>query len=167
MNLQALFIAQMIADVILCVAIVFLLFVVAKETKKRETKPIDPEMISDFRKIIDESRDESLHLIAAMDESRKSLKETALALDEREKRVRFLLEEADRVASTIPSGNPAAAKGRPSALREPDSSADPYDDVLKMARQGFSKKEISRLSGLAEGEIDLIIDLDRKKNENA
>ncbi len=42
-----------------------------------------------------------------------------------------------------------------------------YEEVIKLAEQGLSEKEIARVLNLTEGEICLILNLDRKKNENA
>jgi len=36
-----------------------------------------------------------------------------------------------------------------------------------LAEQGLSEKEMAHVLNLTEGEIRLILDLDRKKNENA
>jgi ATP/maltotriose-dependent transcriptional regulator MalT len=92
-----------------------------------------------------------------MNESRKSLKEIAYALDQKEGTLRTLLEES-RIECERTRKHDSLNEG---ALVERKN-----EEVLSMAAQGFSKKEISQRLSMTEGEIELIIDLDRTKHRS-
>ena len=155
MNVQDLFIFQLVADIILCIAIVFLLYLMTRENRKRPDAAIDPNLLAEFQKAIDASQHSAAYLIKAMEDSRKALKEMAFALDERENRLRSVIARAEKLPQSRPEPDPVSETG--------DRR---YADVLRMARQGLTTEEIVKVSGLARGEIDLIIELDLKKNES-
>jgi DNA-binding CsgD family transcriptional regulator len=102
--------------------------------------------------LIEDSRNSADNLLQTLNEGRKSLKETAYALDEKEKRLRSLLEESNNRIKELNSGD--------SDRREK------YEEVRKLAKQGLGEKEIAQIFNLTEGEVCLILNLDRKKNEN-
>ena len=154
MNVQDLFIFQLVADIILCIAIVFLLYLVTRESRKKPDAAVDPNLLADFQKAIDASRNSAAYLIKAMEDSRKALKEIAFALDERENRLRLLIARAEKIPQRQPDDS------------MPETGNQRYADVLRMARQGLTVDEIVKVSGLTRGEIDLIIELDLKKNES-
>jgi DNA-binding NarL/FixJ family response regulator len=143
---------QILADLVLFFAIIFLIRIVNNETRKRSFA-IDADRLLEFKKLIEDSRHSADYLLQTLSESRKSFKEIAYALDEKEKRLRFLIEESDSRFGEIRSGG--------------SSRGERYEEVIKLAEQGLSEKEMANMSNLTEGEICLILDLDRKKNENA
>jgi DNA-directed RNA polymerase specialized sigma24 family protein len=156
MSTQLLLTCLLIADVILCVAIVILIVIVNREVKKRRSG-LDEEAFREFRKLLDESQSSTNHLLEVMNESRKSLKEIAYALDQKEGTLRTLIEESriecEKIRKNAPPIEGAALKGK-------------NEEVLSMAAQGFSKKEISQRLSMTEGEIELIIDLDRTRHRS-
>jgi DNA-directed RNA polymerase specialized sigma24 family protein len=156
MSTQLLLTCLLIADVILCVAIVILIVIVNREVKKRRSG-LDEEALREFRKLLDESQSSTNHLLEVMNESRKSLKEIAYALDQKEGTLRTLIEESriecEKIRKNAPPIEGAALKGK-------------NEEVLSMAAQGFSKKEISQRLSMTEGEIELIIDLDRTRHRS-
>lgn len=154
MNIQDLFIFQLIADIILCIAIVFLLYLMTRENRKRPDTGVDPNLLTEFQRALNASQNSVGTLLRALDDSRKALKETAFALEERESRLRSLIARAEKVQQRAEADPP------------PDAGDRRYADVLRMARQGLTVEEIARASGLTRGEIDLIIELDLKKNES-
>lgn len=156
MSTQLLLTCLLIADVILCVAIVILIVIVNREVKKRRSG-LDEEALREFRKLLDESQASAHHLLEVMNESRKSLKEIAYALDQKEGTLRTLIEES-RIECERTRKNASLNEG---ALVERKN-----EEVLSMAAQGFSKKEISQRLSMTEGEIELIIDLDRTKHRS-
>jgi ATP/maltotriose-dependent transcriptional regulator MalT len=156
MSTQLLLTCLLIADVILCVAIVILIVIVNREVKKRRSG-LDEEALREFRKLLDESQASAHHLLEVMNESRKSLKEIAYALDQKEGTLRTLLEES-RIECERTRKHDSLNEG---ALVERKN-----EEVLSMAAQGFSKKEISQRLSMTEGEIELIIDLDRTKHRS-
>ena len=153
MAIELLPVFQIFADLALLCAIIFLVRVVNKEIKK-ESLGIDKDSLAEFRKLIKESRDSTDYFFQTLNEGRKSLKEIAYALDEKKKRLKFFIEEADSRFEEMKSGNGDSDRG------------ERYKEAIKLARQGLSEKEIAHMLNLTEGEIGLILDLDRKRNKN-
>ncbi|MEA1897244.1 MAG: hypothetical protein U9N53_06220 [Bacteroidota bacterium] len=143
---------QIVADLVLFVAIVFLVRTVNKEMKKRSFA-IDADPLPEFKKLIEDSRHSADYLLQTLNESRRSLKEIAYALDEKEKKLKILIEESDSKFEEMKLGD--------------SNRGERYEEVINLAEQGLSEKEMANVLNLTEGEIRLILDLDRKKNENA
>ena len=138
---------QILADIALCLAIIFLIRVANREIKKRPPA-IDTETFSEFKKLIEDSRGSTDYLFQALNE----VKEIGYALDKKEKRLRALIKETDAESEDRKSGDSSRKKK--------------YEDVIKMADQGLTEKEIADALNLAEGETSLILNLHREKNEN-
>ncbi|MBN2397409.1 MAG: hypothetical protein JXI32_03435 [Deltaproteobacteria bacterium] len=65
----------------------------------------------------------------------------------------------------VRAGEPETGSGR---RKSPGSGrGEKYEDVVKMARHGLAEKEIADTLNLTEGEISLILDLHRRKNEHS
>lgn len=143
---------QIFADLVLFFAIVFLVRTVNKEIKKRYFA-IDADTLPEFKKLIEDSRHSADYLLQTLNESRKSLKEIAYTLDEKEKKLKILIEKSDNKFEEMKLGD--------------SNRGERYEEVINLAEQGLSEKEIAHMLNLTEGEIRLILDLDRKKNENA
>ena len=154
MNIEQLLFFQIIADVVLCAAIFLLLRAMLKDIKKRP-EGVNEKSFSEFRKMLDESQDSAGNLLQAMDECKTVLEEIAGSLSEKEKRLKTLIEQSDIQLEKL--------NVKSSETGETLTNKKPYDDVIKMARQGLSEEEISKSLGLSEGETHLIIDLDRRK----
>ena len=139
---------QILADIVLCLAIIFLIWLANREIKKRPPA-LDTETFSEFRKLIEDSRRSTDYLFQAL----KEVKGIGYVLDEKEARLRALIKETDTESED----------------RKPvDSSRKKkYEDVITMASQGLTEKEIADTLNLAEGETSLILNLHRKKNENS
>lgn len=89
-----------------------------------------------------------------MEESKHALSSLAHQLDEKEKSLTILLGQAETVITTM---NSARDDSRP------DLSDRRYDNVIELVRQGVPQEEISKQSGLAEDEINLIRELLRAR----
>jgi ATP/maltotriose-dependent transcriptional regulator MalT len=142
------------ADVILCFAVIALIVIVNREVKKRRSG-LDENTLTEFRKLLDDSQASTNYLLEAMNESRKSLKEIAYTLDEKEGKLRALVEESKNEYEKLKASIPHTGG---------DTLDKRYEEVITMVKQGLTKKEISQRLELTEGEIDLIIDLDRTKH---
>jgi ATP/maltotriose-dependent transcriptional regulator MalT len=142
------------ADVILCFAVIALIVIVNREVKKRRNG-LDENTLTEFRKLLDDSQASTNYLLEAMNESRKSLKEIAYALDEKEGKLRALVEESKNEYEKLKTRLPHT---------DSDTLDKRYEEVITMVKQGLTKKEISQRLELTEGEIELIIDLDRTKH---
>ena len=139
---------QIVADIALCLVIIFLIRAVNREKKKNHPK-ISAEGFSEFRKLIEDSRRSTDYLFQALNE----VKEMGYALNEKERRLRTLIEKSDAGFEDQKPGD--------------SSRGNKYEDVIKKAVQGLTEKEIADTLNLTEGEVSLILDLHRKKNENS
>jgi methylthioribose-1-phosphate isomerase len=139
---------QILADIALCLAIVFLIRTASREMKKRP-QGISAKTFSEFSKLIEDSRRSTDDLFNALNE----VKGIVYVLNEKEKRLKTLIKESDDMLEDRKSGD--------------SSRGEKYEDVIKMAGQGLNEKEIADMLNLTEGEICLILDLHRKKNENS
>ena len=137
---------QIFADVVLCAIIAFLLWILNTESRKR-MRGVDADSLAELRGLIEASKDSADYLVRGLDEGKKSLGEGAYSLDAREKRLRALMKKLDRDSGDV-------QKDRR------------YERAIEMARQGLSGSEIARTLDLTEGEIDLILSLDLRKNKD-
>ena len=156
MSVNLLLVCLLLADVILCLAIIILIVIVNREIKKRRGGP-DENSLAEFRNLLNESQSSTNHLLEVMNESRKALKEIAYVLDEKEGKLRALVEESRIEYEKLVAAVPHADKGKLDKR---------YEEVIAMVKQGLSKKEICQRLELTEGEIDLIIDLDRTRRKS-
>ena len=148
MSIEFILWLQILADIALCLAIVFLIRAANKEIKKRP-QGIGAKNFSEFSKLIEDSRRSTNDLFHALNE----VKDLAYVLNEKENQLKALIKESDAISEDRKSGD--------------SSSEKKYEDVIKMAGQGLAEKEIADTLNLSEGEICLILDLQRKKNENS
>lgn len=150
------FAIQVLADVVLCVAVVFILGRVNRELKRKPTG-IDPASLAELKRVIDDSQRATTSLLGAMEESKKALRDISRSIDEKEARLRDLMETASARIDELDEAD-AGAKG---ARREDDN-----EEVIRLAGQGFTPAEIAGTLGLTEGEIRLILDLARRRVES-
>ena len=155
MSANLLLVGLLIADVILCLAIIILIIIVNREIKKRRAG-LDENSLAEFRNLLNESHVSTNHLLEVMNDSRKALKEIAYILDEKEGKLRALVEESRIEYEKLIAAGTHADK---------DKLDNRYEEVISMARQGLAKKEICQKLKLTEGEIDLIIELDSTKHK--
>ncbi|RZB34933.1 MAG: hypothetical protein SRB1_00701 [Desulfobacteraceae bacterium Eth-SRB1] len=139
---------QILADVALCLAILLLIRAVNREIKKRHMG-ISAKTFSEFSKSIEDSRRSTDYLFNALNE----VKQIVSALNEKENRLKTLIKESDTMSEDQKQGD--------------SGHGEKYEDVIKMAGHGLAEKEIADTLNLTEGEICLILDLHRKKNENS
>ena len=137
-----------IADIVLCIAIIFLIRVANKEMK-RKLPELDEKAFSEFKTLIEDSRRSTDYLFQTLNE----VKESVYALNEKKNLLKTIVKEADTRPEDRQSGD--------------SNSGKKYKAVIKMAGQGMAEKEIADMLNLTEGEICLILDLHRKKNENS
>ncbi len=158
MNIELLLGFQIIADIVLFCAIISLVVVVTRENKKRATG-LDTDTLNEFRKLIEESQNASEFLLNTINEGRKSLRDLSYTLDQKEKRLNKLIDQQDMMAGAHHvESTPAIGRC---------DSGNTYERVITLARQGIPEKDIAESLDMPEGEISLIMGLDRKKIENA
>lgn len=133
---------QVLVDVILCVAI----FAALRRVGSRRQAYVDRALVRELERLIEESRLATERYMEALEEGRRSAEETAYLLMERERRGREVLEKINKTLSE--------------AANVPVSV---YRSVEKMAEDGMDPKEISKLTGLNEGEVKLMISLAQRR----
>jgi len=154
MNIQNPVFLQIIIDIALLVAVVILLWRVNVNLKKPLIQS-HQNMMKELKAIMAESQAFSENFLQALEQSRLALKEIAMELDLKEKRVKTLLAKSDNAVN--------GAEGK----RISDVPQDKYQQVVEMIRKGYSEAQTAETTGFTEPEIGLIVDLYRVKNENA
>lgn len=142
---------QIFLDLILLAAIIVLLWRINTNLKN---PPLDSlrTMTAEFQTLIIESQANADKFLQAMEQSRLVLKELALELELKEKRVRTILEKAQLETEK--------------KLDNESVSQHKYSDVINMIKNGHSEEETANQTGFTQAEVGLIVDLYRIKNEN-
>ncbi len=153
-NPKLFFVIQVAADVVLCIAVVFIITRISQDLKKRRSFV---KTMAELKRLIVESQKTTAGLLEAMEESKKALRDVSLSIDEKETRLNRLIE---RAASHIEKLD------KTSAGIEEVLPGKKHDEVIRLAGQGFAPAEIADSLGLSEGEIRLIIDLSRRRSES-
>ncbi len=155
MNISNPVLLHLIIDLVLLLAVIFLLWRVNTNLKKPKDNSYQ-EMINGFRAVVEESQAASESFLESVEKSRLAFKEIALELDLKEKRVRSLLDKKDEGAAAV-------AKNDGAVFVVDDKHA----RVVEMIKRGNSHEQTARETGFSEAEIELIIDLYRIKNETS
>lgn len=93
MSIQFLLALQLISDIVLFVAVIFLLAIVGRNSWKKNSAPpnlpnlADKQAMAELERLISESQAATANLIKAMDESRRALKEAVCEVEEKEFRI--------------------------------------------------------------------------------
>jgi hypothetical protein len=157
MDLQNPVFIQIALDLALFFAIIILFWRVNVNIKKPPSG-FQREMIAELKLLIIESQANAERFLQALEQSRLALKELALELELKEKRVKSVLEKAGQEANIVHS------RGE---NKDPEFSSNKYSTVLSMIKKGYSEEETARITGFTQAEIGLIIDLSRIKNEHS
>jgi len=134
---------QLFVDIIVCSAI---LFAVWRLNRAQQKPLIDRDLLTELQQLITGSHAATATYLQAVDEGRKSAKEVAFLLADREKRAKELL---DKINKTLQETAAAPVAVIPS--------------IGKMAADGMAPEEIARVTGMNEGEVKLMIGLAAKK----
>ena len=147
---------QIVLDLVLFAAIIILLWRVNANIKN---PPLDPlrKMTAELQSLIIESQANADKFLQAMEQSRLALKEIALELELKEKRVKTILEKSQQEVENTDTKT---------ANKSSSFSRSKYSEVINMINKGYSEEETARATGFTQAEIGLIVDLSRIKNEN-
>lgn len=152
-NPKIFFAIQVLADVVLCLAVFYILNRVNQDLRKRHSFV---KTMAELKRLIEESQKATAGLLVAMEESRKGLRDVSLSIDEKEDRLKRLMTQAsshiDRLDKT-------------SAVLEEALPGKRNGEVIRLADQGFTPAEIADSLGLTEGEVSLILDLARRRSD--
>lgn len=146
-------IMQIALDIILFAAIIILLW---RINAKINNPPLDAhqKMTAELKSLIIESQVNADLFLQAMEKSRLALKEIALELELKEKRVKTILEKTQRKEDLLDAKE---------ASNDSAFSCSRYSEVTNMINKGYGEEEIARITGFTQAEIGLIVDLSRIK----
>lgn len=144
---------QIIVEMVFFGAILFLLWRLKREIGKY--RPLaDGSVMDPLKRIMADSQDFARGFVSLMEENKHALTSLARQLDDRERRLATLLKEAESVIKRLDSGQ---------GKSEAPSSTKRYDDAINLIQQGMNREEVSKHSGLTEGEISLIMELSQAR----
>ncbi|MFO7569585.1 MAG: hypothetical protein R6W75_07280 [Smithellaceae bacterium] len=147
MNLANPAFLQIGIDLALLAAILFLLWRINVGLKNPLIKS-NKDMLKELKVIVRESQAASDAFLQTMEQSRLAIKQLAMELDLKEKRVKTLLD-------TSASGMSSESAGTQTK----------YAEVVDMISRGISREQAAQATGFTEAEIGLILDLYRVKQE--
>lgn len=144
---------QIIVEMVFFGAILFLLWRLKREIGKY--RPLaDGSIMDPLKRIMTDSQDFANGFVSMMEENKYALTNLARQLGDRERRLAILLKEAESVIKRLDSEQ---------SKSESASSTKRYDDVINLVQRGMNREEVSKQSGLTEGEINLIMELSRTR----
>lgn len=149
---------QIVADIVLCAAIIVLLRRTTAGMKEHGAGAVE-QNLKQLRDMLDESQQAAARFLESVEESRRSLKGLFFQLEEKERKMKELLQTGAFVPAA--GGPPAKADGETAA-----NASDRYGEVIALYRKGMSGSDIARQSGIPEGEISLILDLERARGDS-
>ena len=152
-NPKIFFAIQVVADVVLCLAVFYILNRFNQDLKKRHSFI---KTMAELKRLIEESQKATAALLEAMEESRKGLRDVSMSIEEKETRLNRLIEKASSHIHKL---------DRTSAGLEEALPGRKNDEVIRLAGQGFTPPEIAGSLGVTEGEVRLILDLARRRSD--
>lgn len=144
---------QIIVEVAFFFAVLLLLWLLRRNIVKY--RPIaDGSAIAEIKRVMAESQEFSERFLSVMEKNTQALNNLLSELDEKRKQLAVQLDEAAAAVRTL-----KAAHAESDLYR----SAISYEDVVQMLRQGMSREEALKRSGLSEDEINLVMELARTR----
>ena len=148
---------QIIIDIIFFVTIVILL----RQLNKRIVKNppvIDESIVREFKKAMTDSQDFTNHFLKVIEENEQRLNKLSRQLDNKEKRLIILIEEAESLISKVDS--------QKTTIKKVYSDEERSKHVIQMIQDGRSREEVAKQLNVTEGEINLITALEQIKTGN-
>ena len=157
MDLQSLIFTQIAIEIALFIAILIVLVRVKANVKKTPSDS-QQQMAAEIKKMITESQRTADVFLRSLEEGMNAMKEIALRLEQKEKNLKNLLEQAEQGIERLKNEN---------AGNDNSFSQSKYAEVVNMIKKGFSEEETAKITGFTQAEIGLIVDLSRIKNEKS
>lgn len=148
---------QIIIDIIFFVTIVILL----RQLNKRIVKNppvIDESIVREFKKVMTDSQDFTNHFLKVIEENEQRLNKLSRQLDNKEKRLIILIEEAEALINKVDS--------QKTSTERIYSDEEKSKHIIQMIQEGRSREEVAKRWGVTEGEINLITALEQIKAGN-
>jgi hypothetical protein len=144
---------QIIIDAAFFIVIVVLLY---QLNKRMAGKPeADGATIAELEKMMKESQESTNLFFRTVQESEERLNKLARQLDNREKRIVILIEEAESLIQQMSSER--------TGEESPDSGGEKYEQIIRMVQQGLSREDVAKYLKVSLGEIDLVVALERTR----
>lgn len=148
---------QIIIDLIFFSTIVILL----RQLNKRIFKDpplIDESIVREFKKLMTDSQDCTNQFLKVVEENQQRLNKISRQLDNKERRLIILIEEAEALINKVDSRNATTEKIC--------SNEERSKHIIQMIHEGKSREEVAQKLGVTEGEIHLITALEQIKLDN-
>lgn len=148
MELNYLLYIQILIDILLFVAIVVLVWQLKRKIDQTAVHA-DRPTITDLKAVMVDSEQFVNQYMKSIDENKDHLTKLIRQLDDKERKMVLLIEEADNALQKFDRQKKVA-----------DSPInDQYENISEMARQGLTVEEIAKRSGISEGEVNLVVEL--------
>jgi hypothetical protein len=158
MDMQSTLLFQIIADVVLCLAIAFLLMRLPRAINQAKAPVIDEKSFFQFRQLLAESQINGERFFRTIDEGYRKFQELAIGLEIQEEKLRVLVEEIKKITETVDLKE---------HLGDEKDCKKKYESIMNFLKEGFPLEEIAERTGITSGEIALIVDLEKiKKREH-
>lgn len=148
---------QIIIDIIFFVTIVILLRQLNKRIVKNPSV-IDESIVREFKKVMTDSQDFTNHFLKVIEENEQRLNKLSRQLDNKEKRLIILIEEAEALINKVDS--------QKTSTERIYSDEEKSKHIIQMIQEGRSREEVAKRWGVTEGEINLITALEQIKAGN-
>ena len=148
---------QIIIDIIFFVTIVLLLRQLNKRIA-RNPPVIDESIVREFKKLMTDSQDFTNHFLKVVEENEHRLNKLSRQLDNKEKRLIILIEEAEALINKVDSQKTSTGRIY--------SDEERSKHIIQMIQEGRSREEVAKRWGVTEGEINLITALEQIKAGN-
>lgn len=145
---------QIVIEVVFFAAILLLLWRMKRDVEKY--RPLADASVTEFlKRSMAESQEFAEKFVTQMEENKQALILLARQLSDKETKLTELIARAEATIEQMKAGRSESG---------PVSQEKRYDDAIRLIRKGMNREEVSKLSGLTEGEISLIMELARTRN---
>jgi hypothetical protein len=148
---------QIIIDIIFFITIVILLRQLNKRIAK-DPPVIDELIVSEFKKLMTESQNFTNQFLGVIEENEQRLNKLSRQLDNKEKRLIILIEEAESLISKVDY--------QKTTIEKVYSDEERSKHIIQMIQEGRSREEVAKQWNVTEGEINLITALEQIKAGN-
>jgi hypothetical protein len=148
---------QIIIDIAFFISILILLRQLDKRIAKGSYS-VDVSIIDEYKKFIMDSQDSTNQFLKAVENSEHRLTRLAYQLDNKEKRLMGLIEQVEGLIKQVDSHQ---ENGEPIC-----SEADKYDRIIKMIQEGQGRDTVAKRIGVTEGEINLVMELEKTRTQH-
>ena len=148
---------QIIIDIIFFITILILLRQLNKRIAK-DPPVIDESIVLEFKKLMTESQDFTNQFLGVVEENEQRLNKLSRQLDNKEKRLIILIEEAEALINKVDSQKTTTEKVY--------SDEERSKHIIQMIQDGNSREEVAKQLNVTEGEINLITALEQIKAGN-